>query len=68
MVRKDRNRHGGRVVIIMYVNKALYFDELRRETMDDLDVIAMKVYLKHKTHWYFQRGIDHCLRMLTFLN
>ena len=55
LVRKDRNRHGGGVAI--YVNKALHFDELRHETMDDLEVIAIKVYLKHKkplvfSTWY----------------
>ena len=44
LVRKDRDRQGGGVAI--YLHKSLHFDKINHETMGDLEIILLKVYLK----------------------
>ena len=54
-LRKDRSRHGGGVAI--YVHKSLHFETLNHESMNDLEVLAIKIFLKKAkpiicTTWY----------------
>ena len=44
LLRKDRTRQGGGVAI--YIHKSLHYEKLSHESMNELEVIAIKVYLK----------------------
>ena len=44
LVRKDRTRHGGGVAI--YIHKSLHYEILSDESMSELEIIAIKIYLR----------------------
>ena len=44
LVRKDRTRQGGGVA--MYIHKSLHYETLHNNSMNELEIIAIKVYLK----------------------
>ena len=44
IIRRDRNRHGGGVAI--YIHKSLHYDELNHDSMKELEIVSVKIYLK----------------------
>ena len=55
LVRKDRTRQGGGVAI--YIHKSLHYEKLTHESMNDLEIIAIKLYLRNSepivlSTWY----------------